>query len=242
MDVAASSVGALVGLIGGPAGAVAGAATGPLFRKGLAVLRTRVLARRDEKAAFVIAEAAREAGLEPDELADRLQSTPDRAELFVRVLRAAEDAGHGDRLVALAQSLAAAATSDDDLLLHWEKAFVRAIGELDAPHIELLSRFTMTANENNLGGGHPEFDKPTAAMNEVQIPLALPGWDGILPTLLAALEGHGLVSALPGGEGGTLGGGGTGPKEWQITTFGRTVVERLEMVREVLDGRGPKDI
>lgn len=235
-DITASSVGALIGLVGGPVGAVAGAATAPLLRKGLIVLRNRVLDRRDEKAAFVIETAAREAGIEPDELAERLQSTPDRAELFLRVVRAAEDAGHVDRLVAIAQSLAAAATSNDDLRLHWEKAFVRAIGELDAPHIELLRRFTMTFNENNLRAGEPESDKPTVKMSEPQIALALPGWDEILPALLAALDGHGLVSALPGG-----GGYGPGPRTWAITTFGRAVVERLDVVREVLDHQPNSD-
>ena len=142
IEISAAAAGATLGLVGGPPGALAGAAAGPLIARGLGALKDGVLARRVQRSGFVLARAAELAGTDVDVLLERMHQSDDREELLLRGLRAAEDAGHLERLVALAQSLARAAVDDEDASLHWEKAFVRVLGELDAPHVELLRRFT----------------------------------------------------------------------------------------------------
>jgi len=185
----------------------------------------------------VIGRAAEEAGIDEEKLVQRLQRSQDRAELLLRSLRAAEDAGHLDRLVAIALSLAAVAMDDEDKNLHWEKALVGVLGALDGPHFELLRRFTLSGYENNLQGEPSLEDQPTSVLNDVQLELALPGWQEILPTLIAALQSHGLVRARQSGGGG-FGGGGGRPTHWEISAFGEAVLARLGQLGDVLNENG----
>src|SRR5690606_4187318 len=101
-DAAAATLGAALGLAVGPVGSILGAAAGPFIARGLKVVRTSIKGARENKEAFLILQAADYSGLSPEALVARLQEHDDRGELLLRALRAAQDAGSLEKLLALA--------------------------------------------------------------------------------------------------------------------------------------------
>lgn len=225
-DVAASATGAVIGSFGGPLGAVAGAAASPIVAR---VIRTW-FASRERRAEFVIEKAAELAGIDAEQLLGRFR-TEDEQEFVLRLLRAAEDAGGLDRLLALSASLASAAQEPAERL-DWHKACVKALGDLDAPHFRLLERFTLSLHENNLGAAVADTGEPMRTMNSDQLERALPGVAEWLPNLTAGLEAHGLLVSRPSAAS-PLNGGDSGATYWTITLFGLSVLNHLRRVGEL---------
>jgi hypothetical protein len=90
-------------------------------------------------AAETLEDAAEAAGEPVEQLAEKAVSDERREELLARTLTIAQDTSLGDKRRALGRALAAgiagdAAKIDDELL------FVRAIADIDTPHIRLLAR------------------------------------------------------------------------------------------------------
>lgn len=238
-EAGSALAGAGVGLlVGGLPGAVLGAVTPAAVKKALEWVADVYSRRREANMTAVIALAAQEAGLDPQELVRRLDADPAKREVFVRTLKAAADAGRLSDLVALAQSLSRTATSDSERELRAEATFVRALDDLDSGHIHLLAAFVKTSNQNNLGDGSPDFDRPVEQLNDGQLALCLPGYEEEIPALLAGLQTHGLVAyrvaprVTPGGLG--VSGGGN----WHITSVGRAFLDRMHLVDRFLSDHG----
>lgn len=235
-DAASSAAGAITGLaIGGPVGAVIGAVGTPALKHGLDWLRDTYRARQEEQVAIVIGLAARQADLEPEQLIEHLEANPETQELLASVVGVAQDASIIGKLFVLSKTLAVgAAQTDDHHQIALEKTFVAAVADLDSAHLELLERFTMSANENNLGDGSPEFDEPVSSLNERQLELCMPQLTGLYDTIVARLVSHGLLATMT--SGGALGGAGTRVRTWSITGFGRTFIGRIVAVGEFVAG------
>ena len=231
-SVAGASVGMLVA---GPVGLLLGAAAPSALSAAFNFIGTKLNERRDRNVATLIALAAKFAELSVDDLGERLDSNPQKSEIFVRAIKAAQDSAILPDLVALAMALSNTAISDNALDLHAEASFVRAIEQLDSAHVQMLNRFVMTANQNNLGDGSVEFDTPVQALNVGQLELAMPEYSSHLVELIAGLQSHGLVT-LKVSDGGAAfyGGGGGNSMFWSITDVGRAFLERIAVVGEML--------
>ena len=235
-DAATAAGAAALAIAAGPGGAIAGAAAAPVVSRVLMQLAGALGARRDARVVGVIARAAQLAGLEPAVLVQRLQASPEQEELLVRTMQAAADAAAEERLVMLATSLGHAATGTP-LDAGREALFVRAIAELELLHVQLLERFTWSANALGLGdGASPEFDTPIQRLNEKVLERVLPELGVTTAPLLSALVRHGLLAySTPSVA--TYGGGGSLPPVWELTAFGAAFLERLSLVRTWLAPR-----
>lgn len=226
--------GAGIGLVaGGPLGALLGAGAVVLVAEALESTRSYFRERHEARVATVIALAAKEAGQTAEELIRKLQSSPDKEDIFLRTLRAAQDAALTEKLVALAHSLKTTVTTDDLLLVATETAFVRSLADVDRAHLAILRAFTQSSNELGLGGGQPDFDRVPESLNSVQLRLALPQYADILDPLLSVLNRHGLIQPLQFktvvDEGKTQ-----ALTSWKITPFGRSFIERIDLATELL--------
>lgn len=155
------AAGGLVGMaVGGPLGALLGAVTGVGADEALDVTATWLAAQQRRRAVHVVEAAAEIAGVYPRELLAQFDGDADREELLLRTLRAAQESSQEARLLGLARSLAAGAVAEADAV-QWEIAFVRALADVDAPHLAVLERFRWSANQLGLGDPqNPDFDKP----------------------------------------------------------------------------------
>jgi hypothetical protein len=231
-DAAAAALGAVIGLPMGPIGSVVGAAAGPGLARGLRALGDHYVSRRRVRAERLIKLAARLAGIEPDVLVRRLCGSPELEDLFVRTFRAAAEDSAERKLVALARSLSASVAGGTSQIER-ETLFVRAIAELDEVHIDVLDQFTWTSNALGLGDGSSEFDTSLPALNSAQVHMAMPELEDIIDSILATLVRQGLLSystpTLPAF------GGGPSISQWALSPFGRLVLDRLAVIREVLE-------
>jgi hypothetical protein len=109
-------------------------------------------------------------------------------EFVARCIAVAQDASLRGKRIALARSLAQAAAGDD-AVLDDEFLFLRAVADLDAPHIRILHRLDMTRAGTGPMEGHLLRDgwrNATLAEHE-------PGLADALPALLRTVEIHSLV-------------------------------------------------
>lgn len=215
--------GALVGVgvslaVPGPSGAVLGAIVSSAATAGLRV-GLEYAQKQWGRVADVIDLAAKEADLTSEELAQRLQASSGREELFIRTMRAAADSASRRKLVALSKALASGALADASKV-EWETIFVKVVDALDEPHLALLERFEESATHGGIG---------KTSLDMVGLRTMLPTFEDVLDSLVATLESEGLLSSeQPPVYGGA-------PKQWRLTSFGRTLLERLRDVGEPLN-------
>jgi hypothetical protein len=175
---------------------------------------------------------ARFAGIDPEQLDDRCTDDPRRVELLLRVLRATSNTSLRGKVIAYALSLAEGTEPmTDERGLAWEAAFVRALDDLDEDHLLLLDRFTHSGNDLGLGDGSEAFESPPEALNDAQLETAAEGIVN-LPSVIAVLQRNGLVRPDTGV--GASYGGSTAFTNWRLTQFGREVLERLAVIRELV--------
>lgn len=229
----ATATGAAALSLAGVEGLIAGAAAAPVVTAGIDALIDRWTARQHLRVSEVVARAAQAAGLPPSQLLERLRAAPEREELVIRTLRAAADTPAELKLVAFATSVAVVATREPAAVA-WEALFVRALSDLDLAHLDVLRRFTWSANDLGLGDGRSaEFDKRVEYLNARQVEIALPSLQGTVGVLLAALVRHGLLDTSTPTLG-TFGGGGGTMQQWTMSAFGRAFLARIELVHRVL--------
>jgi hypothetical protein len=217
-----TSVAVLAGgaaLLGQDAGAAATALTPAMEVVAALVLRT--LSQRRTRHAAEALEYGVDAADEPlEEFAEKAVADERRQELLARTLVIAQDTALRDKRRALGRALAAG-IGGDDAKIDEELLFVRAVADIDTPHIRLLS---LIASELVLPGSdsgsvfHSGWSIATMMARD-------PGLGEAIPALLSTLELHGLVSAASG----TASWGGpvsTGP--YNITAAGRTLLDRLK--------------
>lgn len=148
----------------------------------------------------------------------RAVSDERRAELLARTLGIAQDTALRDKRRALGRALAAGIVGDD-AAVDEELLFIRAVADIDTPHIRLLARMASErvpyVREN--GGAPQGWSLDTIAERD-------PGLGEAAPALLSTLESHGLVS--PEDRLATWG-GMMSKQAYNVTNAGRTLLERL---------------
>jgi hypothetical protein len=108
------------------------------------------------------------------------------------VLGVAQDTALRDKRRALGRALAAGITGSD-AEINYERLFIRAVSDIDEPHIQVLDVLaTKRARAGELSGSSFQAGWPTRA-----IAARAPELSGALPALLPTLEAHGLVRAEP---------------------------------------------
>lgn len=222
---------ATAGAITGDPLIAAGAATAaPAVVESAEVVIERRLALRRSKQERVIEAAAKGQGITIDELVGQVDTQAKRDLLSV-TLEAAAGAEVLDKLVAVALALGdGAAGTDEDAA--WQAEFVRTVGMLDQPRLELLLRFSLEPDDLGLNVADDAYlgSTPVELRHDQVLRIAadLP----VVPALLADLQRCGLVLTTHAG-GGTFGGGG-GTTRLQITSFGLDVLRRLDEIGEAV--------
>jgi hypothetical protein len=161
----------------GPVGAAAAGMTGPFFPNIVDKLRWR----RVRNATEATIDAAKAAGLDPEEFLDRAVSDDRRHELLARALIIAQDTALRAKRRGLGHSLAAGVMGDD-AKIDEELLFMRAVADVDEWHIRLLGLLhrPMSAGFGGWSADH--------------IAAADPGLAAGVLALLGTLDLHGLVA------------------------------------------------
>jgi hypothetical protein len=204
------------GLLGPDAGAAATALT-----PALEVVLTRVVGslgqRRSQHAAETLEYGADAAGEPLEQFAEKAVADERRQELLARTLTIAQDTALRDKRRALGRALAAG-IGGDDAKIDDELLFVRAVADIDTPHIRLLALMAgerIPPGQESGSVFHGGWSLATIAARD-------PGLGEAVPALLATLESHGLIRTVQSST------------PWQgarsaydVTDAGRTLLERL---------------
>lgn len=239
---------AAVGLgfaVQGPAGAVVAAAATPYVLDVVHRAWDEITSLRQESIARVIARAATELDRDPVRVVNAALATEDGTALLADALRAASETLNRQKVDALARALANG-LADDQARVDEQRLVIRAIADLEAPHISLLVRMKDPGppNEARWFSGHDIFDLYGASARI---------GPGALRAVMQLLEGNGLIDEnhddqakyrtanqnarleaqfkrVTNNRGPVLN-GGQGLKEpdrkWRVTQFGVEVVDYL---------------
>jgi hypothetical protein len=177
--------------------------------------------RRVDHATETMMDGAVAAGVPLDEFIDRGVADDRRHELFARTLTIAQDTALRNKRRALGRALASGVMGDD-ARIDEEFLFIRAVADLDAPHIRLLALLATNPPEQ---GGQSD-SPPMEGWSWNQIVAADPGLLGALSALLSTLELHVLVRRVQ------RGGLGFGPVDlfggpYVVTGSGQRLLARL---------------
>jgi hypothetical protein len=207
IKVVAGAVGAAAGLAG-PDAAVASAGLAPVLEDVLGQIFSRLSAKRAERVAETLTDAAEELGGDPAEqlrrFADAAASDEAYQELLARTLTTAQDSAMRDKRRALGRALANAA-DDTGTRVDQEIAFVRMLADLDPVHIRVLKIMSRRP---------PHLDQVAAQMNRTDDPKYARQW-----------YEWSIVDADPGLEGSVWGRcrcsngtawSGTGASSWSL--------------------------
>jgi hypothetical protein len=207
------------GLLGPDAGAAATA-----LMPALEVVLTRVVGslgqRRSRHAAEALEYGADSAGEPLEQFTEKAVANERRQELLARTLTIAQDTALRDKRRALGRALAAG-VGGDDAKIDEELLFIRAIADMDTPHIRLLFRMASEQIPPGTQSGsvlHGDWSLDTLMALDL-------GLGEAIPALLWTLESHGLVRAA--NRPATWGDIGTKPP-YNVTAAGRTLLDRLK--------------
>jgi hypothetical protein len=202
------------GLLGPDAGAAATAFT-PTMEVALTQVAAVIGQRRFRHAAETVVDASETSGCSVEELLGKAVSDDRRHELLSRALGVAQDAALRDKRRALGRALAAG-IEGDDARIDDELLFIRAVADVDVPHIKLLKVLSEDQPfPGQLSGSvfHGGWSLATVAARH-------PEFGGALPALIWTLESHSLIqtvrSATP-----------TTAVAYTITSAGRRLLDRL---------------
>lgn len=139
VDIVAAVASTGVGvLLGGTPGAMAGAAMQPLLAQALQRAGTEIGLLRRQSAAHVLDDAARRLDRSPDDVVELATRSPEAAQLLAESLSAAARTANEQKVRALARALANG-LRDDEARPDEEQLIVAALGEVEAPHIKVLT-------------------------------------------------------------------------------------------------------
>jgi hypothetical protein len=179
----------------------------------LSAIWEKVAERRIRHVEETLVDAAETASMTLEQFLEMAVSDDRSHELLARVVIVAQDTAMRDKRRALGRALAAG-VAGDSARVDEELLFVRAIADLDPPHIRLLSLIGSEApSKKPLNGGWMSHE----------IVGHDPGLADVLPALLATLELHTLI--LDGGvvkpvEGGRV-------HQYSVTARGQAFLRRL---------------
>lgn len=188
-----TSAAALTGLAGllGPDAAAAATALSPALEAVLSHVAGRIKQRWNRNTAETLADAAEASGEPVEDLLLKAVADDRRHELLARALGIAQDAALRDKRRALGRALAAG-IAGDDARIDDELLFIRAVADIDAPHIRLLALISDDQPfPGRLSGSvfHGGWSLGTIAARDR-------GFGEALPALIGTLESHGLIQAL----------------------------------------------
>lgn len=204
------------GLLGPDAGATATALT-PALETVLARVVGSVTRWRAHHAAETLEDAAEAAGEPVELLVQEAVSDERRGELLARTLTIAQDTALRDKRRALGRALAAG-IKGDDAKIDEELLFIRAVADIDTPHIKLLSLMAAQYIPPGKDSGsvfHSGWSLP-------KITARAPELGEAVPALLSTLESHGLVRAMQSSTPWTA-----AQAAYSVTSAGRFLLERL---------------
>ena len=203
---AGGATGALIGLgIGGPPGAVAGAIAGPVVTAIVEVVE-EAARRRFSRWSRTYESAAEIAGVEAQELASRLYEDDNKIEVAFQALTAAAQTTVLEKSAALAAAVALVATSDAKHEIDAIALVVKALADIDRPHLMLL---TLIADAK------PHQATPDYLAEHSQTPIP------VLRPIVRVLELHGLIAdanRLNPGVAGVI---------WELTDMGQLCLRLL---------------
>ena len=208
----ASAAGATISLLGPEASVMAATAT-PGITVTLSAIWDKVAERRVSHVEETLTEAADTSATTLEEFLDAAVSGERSQELLARVVMAAQDTTMREKRRALGRALAAG-VAGDSAVVDEELLFVRAIADLDPPHIRLLSL---------IGSEAPSKAPIKGGWMTHEITRHDPGLSDVLPALLATLELHtliqdgGIVRPMEGGR----------VHRYTVTARGRHFLSRL---------------
>jgi hypothetical protein len=157
------------------------------------------------------------------ELADRLLETEAKRSLLQSGFSIAQQTQLDEKIRAIGRSLADGALANDDAAVHSELLFHQTMRELDPPHFRLLERMSLSPAENGLGG-----EVVGSSYNRTQIETIAPESVPALDTLIARLDGNGLIRNVS--EPRSAIAGGVPEPSWAVTEYGRFTLDRLKAV------------
>lgn len=204
------------GLLGPDAGAAVTALT-PVLEAVLSRVLHSLSRRMSAHVAETLEDAAEAAGDPVELLVEKAVADERREELLARTLTIAEDTALRDKRRALGRALAAG-IAGDDAKIDEELLFVRAVADIDTPHIRLLARMAGEVIPPGKESGsifHGGWSLAAIAARD-------PGLGEAVPAILSTLESHGLVRAM---QSSTPWQGAI--RAYDVTATGRTLLERL---------------
>lgn len=216
------AAGAAASYAGPVAGTIASGAT-PVLLAGMDYISATIGTRRLEHATETLGDAADEAGAKtPEDFIEFVKAAvrdERHQELLARALTVAQDTAIRDKRRALGRALTAG-IAGDDAKIDAELLFIRAVADIDTPHIRLLALMASEFLVPDIPGGA---DSP-GGWSQDAIASRDPGLGDALPALLATLVSHGLVRAE---DRPTTWAGMDSAQTYTVTAVGRTLLERL---------------
>jgi hypothetical protein len=215
-----TSAAALTGLASllGPDATVVATTLQPITESALQAAARLIRERWNRNSAEMLADAAQAASESPEELLIKAVSDDRRHELLARAIGTAQDTALRDKRRALGRALAAG-IAGDDAQIDDELMFMRAIADLDAPHIRVLALMASEQAQAGQQSGSPFH----AGWSPATIAARDPGLRDTVPALMWTLEAHGLIAAM------------TASTPWlpsrqayNLTAAGRRLLDRLE--------------
>lgn len=188
VGTAVAAIGAGAGLLSPDAGAAALVAS-PAMEALLSRVVGALSQRRRSNATETLMDAATASSESLEEFVQRAVSDERRHELLARTLGIAQDTALREKRRALGRALAAG-VAGDDARIDDELLFIRAVADLDTPHIRLLGLL----GSEVAGGGVRSGNVLIRGWTEDAIVRASSGFSGVLRPLLSVLELHGLIS------------------------------------------------
>jgi hypothetical protein len=180
---------------------------GPLAAEAMeaALERTRTLRQRN--ASLMLEEAARIAAtsdVSAVDLLEGLTSDPARMQLFAAALDAAARAIADAKLRMLGQALANGSLAQDDAQLNLELLIVRALADIEAPHLRVLDRMYPRQKKDRYWDAQTPVEGNARAFSLEELygntrTAQISGWTGFpelgegLDSVLATLRAHGLL-------------------------------------------------
>jgi hypothetical protein len=164
--------------------------------------------RWNRNAEAALESGAETAGMDVDGLLEELTSTPVRQELLASALEGAAHATLEAKIKALGRSLATGALATNSAEVDRELLFVRAMSEIEAPHLRLLEQMA----------------KAKQALYRAQLP-EVTGLGSAFDPLFATLQRHGLVQQVAVEP-------RSGVYRWELTRFGHDCLGRLRVAGE----------
>ncbi|MFD7026129.1 hypothetical protein [Promicromonospora sukumoe] len=204
---AAASLGALAGsAVAGPAGGMLGAAAGPMLEPIMRRVWDELASDSRTSAEQVLVEASSYSNKRPDELAESIRQNEERRLLGGLAFAAGSRTRNKDKIRGLGRALADGVLADDDARLDETHLILRAMDDLEAPHITVLD-FLVNFYPGKVWQGEqtePPMrieDDPSAGDRSdsrsrwkvLELEFARPGFRGSVQSLLGTLQRHGLA-------------------------------------------------